>query len=45
MVMLVVGVMMMFVEDLGFPDFLIGVGGVAWLLVLHWIVLKIDKKA
>lgn len=44
LVMLVVGVMMMFAEDLALPGFLIGVGGVALLLVLHWIALQMDKK-
>lgn len=44
MVLLVIGVMMMFAEDLALPGFLIGVGGVALLLLLHWIALKMDKK-
>ncbi|MBR5301493.1 MAG: hypothetical protein IKU38_01490 [Clostridia bacterium] len=45
MVMLVVGVMMMILdEELALPGFLIGVGGVALLLVLHWLALQIDKK-
>ena len=43
--MLFVGVMMMVIDnELALPGFLIGLGGVALLLVLHWIALQIDKK-
>ena len=44
-VLLCIGVMMMiFDTELALPGFLIGVGGVALLLLLHWLALKIDKK-
>ena len=44
--LLFIGVMMMIIDtEIALAGFLTGVGGVALLLVLHWLALQIDKKA
>ena len=44
--LLFVGVMMMIIDtEVALAGFLLGVGGVALLLLLHWVALQIDKKA
>lgn len=43
--LLFIGIMLMLLDsEMALAGFLIGVGGVVLLLLLHWIALKIDKK-